>query len=285
MLPEISCSPFRSGLFCLTLLLLLGCLTGQRAVAQSSSAKHEASFRSFDGTNIHYTVEGRGKPVVLVHGFIINSTFWPQTPLYTDLLKEGFQVINLDLRGNGQSDHPHELAAYQNDAEAKDVMLLTQLLGLKSYAVVGYSRGAIIASRLLVLDPRVSAAVLGGMGADFTNPEWPRRKAFYKALSGEGEVPADMQGAMDYIKSSGADREALAQMQGAQPVTSPEELKWIQKPVLVIAGDQDSDNGSAPELTKLLGKGTYESVAGGKHNDTARMPEFSTKIIRFLKAS
>lgn len=30
-------------------------------------------FSSFDGTKIYYEVRGAGKPVLLVHGFIVNS--------------------------------------------------------------------------------------------------------------------------------------------------------------------------------------------------------------------
>ena len=57
---------------------------------------------------------------------------------------------------------------------------LMQMLGIDEYGVVGYSRGSIITARLLVLDKRISKAVMGGIGIDFTNPEWPRRIMFYK---------------------------------------------------------------------------------------------------------
>ena len=33
---------------------------------------------------------------------------WKKTSLYDDLLKAGFKVITLDLRGNGKSDKPHD---------------------------------------------------------------------------------------------------------------------------------------------------------------------------------
>ncbi len=147
-----------------------------------------ASFKSFDDTKIYYEVRGKGYPVLLVHGFITNSESWKRSALYNDLASAGYKVIIADLRGNGKSGKPHTPEAYENDAEAMDLMVLADKLGLTKYSVVGYSRGAIIASRLLLLDKRVSSAVLGGMGSDFTNPEWPRRIMFYKALSGE-QVP------------------------------------------------------------------------------------------------
>src|SRR6185369_1258295 len=98
---------------------------------------------------------------------------WKKTALYNDLLAAGYRVIILDQRGNGKSDKPDNEAGYANDAEAKDIMGLMTALKVNSYNVVGYSRGSIITARLLVLDSRVKRAVMGGMGLDFTNPDWP----------------------------------------------------------------------------------------------------------------
>lgn len=78
---------------------------------------------SFDGTKIFYEVRGKGKPVLLVHGFIVNGNSWKKTSLYKDLLSNGYKVILLDMRGNGKSDKPHDSTAYDNDAEARDIML------------------------------------------------------------------------------------------------------------------------------------------------------------------
>ena len=207
-------------------------------------------FKSFDSTKIYYEVRGTGDAVVLVHGFIVNGQSWKRTVLYNDLIVQGYKVIILDQRGNGFSDKPHEPEAYENDAEAKDIMALMKLLGIKKYSAVGYSRGAIIVSRLLVLDKTIKKGVMGGMGAEFTNPEWPRRIMFYKALSGE-PVP-ELETMVQNVKKQGLDRQALAYLQKAQPSTSKEEIAKIKQPVLIICGDKDSDNGSAKELADLF---------------------------------
>ncbi len=240
-----------------------------------------ASFKSFDDTRIYYEVVGKGFPVILIHGFITNSESWKRSALYTDLASAGYKVITVDLRGNGRSGKPHDPEAYMNDAEAMDVMVLADKLGATKYSVVGYSRGAIIASRLLVLDKRVQSAVLGGMGSDFTNPEWPRRIMFYKALSGES-VP-ELEGLVKRVKDDPTlDQLALAYMQKGQPSTSRNEFSKVKKPVLVICGDKDEDNGSSKELAALIPKSTYKRVPG-VHNDTARSKDFSMEIISFLK--
>jgi len=254
--------------------------------SQNISSQHQtltdtgSFFKSFDGTKIYYEVRGTGEPVLLVHGFIVNGQSWKRTELYKDLLGAGYKVIILDQRGNGFSDKPHDSTAYDNDAEAKDIMALMKLLNIKNYSAVGYSRGSIIVSRLLVLDNNIKAAVMGGMGAEFTNPEWPRRIMFYRALRGDS-VP-ELQAMVQNVKKQGLDQQALAYLQRSQPSTSKEELGKVKQPVLIICGDKDSDNGSAKELADLFKHPTYK-ITPGDHGGASRTKEFSTEVTSFLK--
>ena len=237
-------------------------------------------FTSFDNTKIYYEVKGNGEPVLLVHGFIVNGQSWKRTELYKDLLAEGYKVIIPDQRGNGFSDKPHDSTAYDNDAEAKDIMGLMKHLQIKKYSAVGYSRGSIIVARLLALDKKIKKAVMGGMGADFTNPEWPRRIMFYKALSGD-PIP-ELEAMVQNVKKQGLDQQALAFLQKAQPSTSKDALAAVKQPVLIICGDKDSDNGSAKELADVFKHSIYK-ITPGDHNNASRTKEFSTEIISFLK--
>ena len=216
----------------------------------------------------------------MIHGFIVNSSSWKRTPLLTDLVRNGFKVILLDLRGNGKSDKPVNEEAYANDAEAKDIMGLMNHLQIKSYDVVGYSRGSIITARLLVLDNRVNKAVMGGMGTGFTDPQWPRRIMFYEALM--GKPVKELEGAISYVKQQGLDTQVLAYLQKYQPSTSPKALGEVHQKVLVISGDQDSDNGSASELAKMFPHAESATVPGD-HNHAAGTKEFSDKVVSFLK--
>jgi pimeloyl-ACP methyl ester carboxylesterase len=268
-------------LWVLVLCSLLNQAMAQGSADLSSLPVDSSYFSSFDSTRIYYEVRGHGKPILLVHGFIMTGRHWKSLPLYTALLQNGYKVILLDMRGNGSSDKPHDTAAYQNDAEAKDIMQLMDHLHVKQYCAVGYSRGSIITARLLVLDKRLQCAVLGGMGADFTNPEWPRRKLFYRALM--GDTTTELQGIVTYVKQQpGLDVLALANMQKGQPSTSKEALANVRQPVLVISGDRDTDNGSAAELAKLLPHATLKSVPGD-HSHTMATDAFSTAILHFLK--
>jgi pimeloyl-ACP methyl ester carboxylesterase len=237
-------------------------------------------FTSFDGTKIYYEVKGDGYPVVLIHGFSGTGQGWKTGAIYNDLLKAGYKVIILDQRGNGRSDKPHNESAYANDAEAKDIMGLVSSLNIKNYDAVGYSRGSIILSRLLVLDARLNKAVMGGMGDAYTNPEWPRRVHAYRALIGDTTLH-DVDDMMKWIYSQHFDNLALALQQKYQPSTSKQELAAVNKPVLIIRGTEDKENGSETGLNSLI-PNSKRVYAPGNHNTAMRTPEFSAAVLKFF---
>src|SRR5205814_9009637 len=120
------------------------CCLHANLFSQDNTTVDSGYFSSFDSTKIYYEVHGNGFPVLLVHGFIVNSSTWKHTAMYDSLLTTGNKVILIDLRGNGKSGRPHNEEAYQYDAETKDIMLLIKSLNINKYDVLGYSRGSII---------------------------------------------------------------------------------------------------------------------------------------------
>ncbi|MDC0008225.1 alpha/beta hydrolase [bacterium] len=238
-----------------------------------------AQFDSFDGTTIVYTDEGKGKPILLIHGFINSRKNWDKSELKKELLAQGYRVIIPDLRGNGDSDKPQDDEAYQNDAEVKDLMALMNHLKIKKYKAVGYSRGSIVLAKLLTQDKRVKKAVLGGMGIDFTNPNWDMRIMFADAFA--GNTNKTTQGAVDYAKSINADLRSLHLQQKYQPVTTKKELAIIRLKVLVLSGDIDTSNGNKEELATALPKGELQ-IINGDHNNTYKSKGFADAVMAFL---
>jgi pimeloyl-ACP methyl ester carboxylesterase len=238
-------------------------------------------FTSFDSTKIYYEVHGSGYPVILIHGFSGTGQGWKNVPVYKNLVNAGYMVIILDQRGNGLSDKPHTDAAYANDAEAKDIIGLMSYLHIKQYDAVGYSRGSIITSRLLVLDKRLHKGVMGGMGDAYTDPNWPRRVHAYKALMGDTSLH-DVDDMMKYIHSQHFDDLALALQQKYQPSTSPKELAKVNIPVLIVRGTEDNSGGSETVLNKLIPHSSVVYVPGD-HNAAQRSQEFSAAVLNFLK--
>ena len=260
---------------------LVPILLAMGTVAHAQPDSSSGYFHSSDSVKMYYETRGTGFPVVLVHGFTGTGDSWKRSFLYKDLLNAGYQVITIDLRGNGKSDKPHTASAYANDAEAKDIMGLISQLQIKKYYALGYSRGSIITARLLVLDNRLKKGVLGGMGSDFTNPEWPRRIMFYHVLAGDTTV-TELESMVKRIEDTGLDRMALALSQKEQPSTSRRELAKVKIPVLVICGSEDSDNGSAGELSTLIPGSIYKTVPGN-HGSTSGTQPFSGVVLKFFK--
>jgi pimeloyl-ACP methyl ester carboxylesterase len=108
-------------------------------------------------------VTGRGRPVILIHGWAVDRRMWaPQVPA----LKRRFRVIALDRRGFGQSTCPAGL-----DQELDDIDALLDHFKLDSVALVGMSQGGRIAMRYAASRPtRVNALVLQSAPLDGCSP-------------------------------------------------------------------------------------------------------------------
>src|SRR6185295_13542653 len=133
-------------------------------------------FSSFDGTAIAYTVVGDGPDALLLHGFAADHRVnWVSCGVVDALVAAGRRVIARDARGPGESDKPHDPAAYENDAMVRDAQGLLDHLGVERVDVIGYSMGALVSARLVPDEPRARSCVLGGIGrrANRGNPLTP----------------------------------------------------------------------------------------------------------------
>ncbi|MGH9715457.1 MAG: alpha/beta fold hydrolase [Candidatus Acidiferrales bacterium] len=86
---------------------------------------------------LYYEDHGSGAPVVLIHGYPLSAASWEkQVPA---LLNAGFRVIAYDRRGFGKSSQP--TSGYNYDTFAEDLQKLIKHLGLRDFALVGFSMG------------------------------------------------------------------------------------------------------------------------------------------------
>ena len=99
-------------------------------------------FTAADGTGLHFTDEGPrdGKPVLCLSGLTRNGTdFDYVAPHLGDV-----RLIRMDYRGRGRSDWA-DPSTYQVPIEAGDALALLDHLGIARAAVLGTSRGGLIA--------------------------------------------------------------------------------------------------------------------------------------------
>ena len=149
----------------IAMLLSLGPITavGADETLAGVSRAGEPYFNS-NGVKIHYTDEGQGEPVLLIHGFAADIvTNWGVPGIRKALAKE-YRVIAIDNRGHGKSDKPHDAAKYGMEM-VEDAVRLLDHLKIKKAHVIGYSMGGIITLKLAATHPeRLRSATLGGAG-------------------------------------------------------------------------------------------------------------------------
>jgi pimeloyl-ACP methyl ester carboxylesterase len=136
-----------------------------------------------NGVGIEYRVTGRGRPVVLLHGFPDSGRLWRHQ--VTALAEAGFQVIVPDLRGYGLSDKPDSVEAYSLPVLAGDVMAVLADAGVERAHVVGHDWGAALAWAIASLAPGSvdHLAVLSvGHPSTFRRTLEQRQKSWYMLL-------------------------------------------------------------------------------------------------------
>lgn len=111
---------------------------------------------SANGINIHYEIQGKGTPLVMIAG--LGYPVW-QWHRMIPSLAEHMQVIAFDNRGVGESDKPG--GPYSADLLAADTAALLDGLNIESAVVMGHSMGGYIAQELALSYPgKVSKLIL-----------------------------------------------------------------------------------------------------------------------------
>ena len=86
---------------------------------------------------LYYEDHGEGSPVVLLHGWPVDSRSWE--PQVHPLLEAGHRVITYDRRGFGKSSRP--TAGYDFDTLSADLDAVLTTLHLEDVTLVGFSLG------------------------------------------------------------------------------------------------------------------------------------------------
>ncbi len=110
-------------------------------------------FLNFGKGRLAYTVLGKGKPLLFIHGMFTDSS---TTEKFTDELSKKYKVISIDLPGHGQS--TYWTPKLKN--VVKSLKTLMAHLNLPEYYCIGHSLGAMIATTLAIEDSGVKKTAL-----------------------------------------------------------------------------------------------------------------------------
>jgi pimeloyl-ACP methyl ester carboxylesterase len=274
--------------------LLLLC----RVLAVSLQA--EDQFFNSAGVNIHYIVEGKGEPVILIHGYAADiDTNWGQPGIIRGLSGD-YKVIAIDIRGHGQSDKPHDAAAY-GSRMVDDVIRLMDHLGIGKAHIAGYSMGGIITEALMADHPdRLLTAAIGGAGwrdpHDRGEEQLMNQLAdslkqgkgigpLIVALSPPGAPPLTPQ-TIEMINQrflASNDPLALAAVARAQlPPVKEAGIRGSRIPVLALIGEADPLKADVDRFTGMLPNLKIVVIPGANHLNAFGDPLFLSSLKSFL---
>ena len=239
---------------------------------------------SFDGTELAVHRLGSGRPVLLLHGLFSTADMnWIKFGHAQKLADAGFEVIMPDLRAHGASGAPHNPDAYPDDVLARDVLGLIDALELDDFDLVGFSLGARTSARAVISGANPRRLVLSGMGLEGLSG-WNRRADFFiDAIDRFDEVkrgdPAFM--AVSFMKTMKVDRVAARLLLQSVADTERKDLASIGMQTMVLCGDKDQDNGSAPNLAEALPDGHYVEIPG-THMSSVTEGALGDALVEFL---
>ncbi len=291
--------------FAIAALLLAAPASAQpvhQATEKAMPAPGKSGHATVNGVDIHYSLYGKGDPLVLLHGgFGQIEMFGPNIAA----LAAGRQVIAVDLRGHGRTPLPEKQMTFSD--LAADVAGLIRHLGLEKADVMGYSLGGSTAIRLAIEHPAlvdrlvvVSAPYAFSGWHDFnqqgmkaisaaTTAEPMKQTPYYQAYAAVARDPE---------RNWPRLHDQMGRLLGADYDWSAE-ISKIRSPTLIVVGDWDSVRiAHAAAFFQLLGGGKQDAnwdrsgvnrnrfavLPNQTHYELFASPALAEAVIPFLDA-
>jgi len=190
---------------------------------------------------IYYEIYGEGEALLLIHGSLYG--YIDEFANILPDLSENFRVYAVALRGHGKSEIGDR--DYSYDLFAEDIMQVMDKEKLDSFSILGFSSGAITATRIAADHPkRVNrvVSIAGALGAMDKRPETLRNQ---REMSGKMFVQ-QAKGFVEKRKQIMPEPERYAEFYDKLQAVDldpdwigDEDAKHIKPPVFIIGGDRD----------------------------------------------
>lgn len=249
------------------------------------------------GALLRYRDEGRGPPVLLIHGWTLDLDMWePQIAA----LGDSFRFIRFDRRGFGLSSGRASLAA-----DVQDTLALCAKLKLGRLACVGMSQGARVALHLCRVAPELlSCVVLDGppstLADDASQEVADVPLGEYRRLVAGGDIETFRRRWASHplmqLQSRATQPRALLERMTArysgndllQALPAAED-RWdrattasLATPALIVTGEQDlpSRLQAADALSEVLPRGQRARIPAARHIPNIDNPVAYNAVLR-----
>lgn len=245
-----------------------------------------------DGTQLAWTAEGAGEPLLLVAGQATAMAGWGPTAA---ALAKHFRVIRFDHRGTGGSGRG-EAGRYTTRHFAADALSVLEAAGVEAAHVYGHSMGGRVAQWLAIDHPaRVRTLIFASTSAG-PSGEGADREAATALISGDPKRmspyffdpawAAQNAEAVRMFFDSGASAWAKSRHYAASKAhDAVGYLSLIHAPTLIVHGtdDQLSPLANALMLYQSIPHATLAKVPGARHGVHLDHPETVDWIRRFIQ--
>lgn len=257
-----------------------------------------------NGIEMNYELSGKGKALVLIHGFTDNLNMWyNQVPEFS----KHYQVLTYDVRGFGQTEKTS--GPFSMDLFAEDLYELLKVLDLPSVCVLGYSMGGRIALEFCMKYPKETTGLVMAnsvVGAPSSPEREQRTKMMIEMIqSGNNELIAEIMTVNSFSPGFKEKDPAVFNQykaiklqndpSGYLPVMMamgasaqvPVDLDRIQCPVLMLAGTSDNfmPLSVAEEMHKKLKKAILKTFSTGHIAAIEAPRDFNETVLAFLDKS
>lgn len=261
---------------------------------------------SRDGRPIAYDLVGEDdrRTVCLVHSLAADSGMWAeQVPA---LLRAGFAVLRIDLRGHGGS--AATAGAYRMEELAADLAFVLQRLNRGPVHYVGLSLGGMSGQSLALDHPELirSLMICDALPASLPNADaiWLPR---IDAVRAAGSVIPVAQGTVErwltadyHAKNPARWRQILDTIAATDPdgytgcveairdFTFVARLPGMAMPVCVVCGENDTavPPSEGARIAALVPDGRFHAIAGALHLPNVEKPEaFNRVLLEWLAAN
>jgi 3-oxoadipate enol-lactonase len=247
--------------------------------------------------SLHYSEQGTGMPVVLLHGYPLNGSIW-----FTQVqgLSSDYRIITPDLRGHGQSPAPE--GVYDMETMARDVLNLLDSLNVKRAVIIGHSMGGYTAFAMLRIAPErfIALGLIDSQaGAD---SEETRQGRFTTAENvfgnGSGVVAQAMMPKL-FAPNTDPEEDFVDQVRNIILTTRPsgiigtlkgmagrpdstDLLPDLKIPTLILSGDKDQiiSLAKAEAMAAAIPAATLVTVEDAGHMPMLEQPQATTLAIR-----
>ncbi len=221
---------------------------------------------------LNYIEKGEGEPLILLHGNGESSEYFCAQIEY---FSEKYRVIALDTRGHGRS--PRGKCSFTIRRFAEDLHDFMDEKGIEKAHILGFSDGANIALRFaLKYSERADKLILNGANL------------FPDGVKASVQMPITLGYKFASLfagKSEKARRNSeMLGLMVNDPNISPEELRGIKNPALVIVGTNDMIKDSHTRLIHENLPNSELAVIAGDHFIASKSPEaFNRRVAAFLE--